>query len=535
MHLALNLLSCVHRLSRHVPPSTGPRLAGVLLAVAGWSLADAPAQAQLTGEAVTLRSFNGINGQQAEYALTPGNDGNYYGVTQYGGTNSNGAFFRLAPDGTLTLLHSFNSNADGTTPECTLALANDGNFYGTTFSGGPSSGSGMVFQATPDGTVTVLHTFGGSDTIDGYNPVGGVVQGSDGKLYGTTSSGGNNNDGTVFQLGLDGTFVSLHAFNFHQTGAGPYDPRSPLVQGSDGNFYGVADGGDNAVGAIYQLTPGGTVTTIHSFSKTDGYAPTGRLVEGSSGVFYGVTSSGGGASGNGYGTIFKVTSAGQLTTLHAFTGSSNEGYQPFAGLVLASDGNFYGTTRSGGAHGGGSVFQCTPAGVTTNLYSFNGNTSTGGTSPYGGLVQAADGSFYGLTQSGGASNYGTVYQLTVYPHPPLFNGEVNLSNGVEYLQFSTGNPFGYYSFLSDPHYIYHVDLGYEYVFDAADGNSGVYLYDFKSKGFFYTSPTFPFPYLYDFSLSTVLYYYPDPKNAGHYNTNGVRYFYNFATGKIISK
>lgn len=119
---------------------------------------------------------------------------------------------------------------------------------------------------------------------------------------------------------------------------------------------------------------------------------------------------------------------------------------------------------------------------------------------------------------------------------PFFNGEVALSNGVYYLAFSAnGNIFGYYSFLTDPHYVYHFDLGYEYVFDAADGNAGVYLYDFKSQHFFYTSPGFPFPYLYDFSLNTVLYYYPDPNNPGRYNTNGVRYFYNFATSQIITE
>ncbi len=117
----------------------------------------------------------------------------------------------------------------------------------------------------------------------------------------------------------------------------------------------------------------------------------------------------------------------------------------------------------------------------------------------------------------------------------FFADEAELSNGVYYLAFSNGNYFGYYSFLSDPHYIYHFDLGYEYIFDAADGKNGVYLYDFKSKGFFYTSPTFPFPYLYDFTLKTVLYYYPDTNHAGHYNTNGVRYFYDFATGQTITK
>ena len=123
--------------------------------------------------------------------------------------------------------------------------------------------------------------------------------------------------------------------------------------------------------------------------------------------------------------------------------------------------------------------------------------------------------------------------------PPLpstfFTGEVSVGNGVYYLAFLNGNYFGYYSFLSDPHYIYHFDLGYEYVFDAGDGNDGVYLYDFKSNDFFYSSPTFPFPYLYDFNLNTVLYYYPSPTQAGHYNTDGVRYFYDFATQSIITK
>ena len=121
------------------------------------------------------------------------------------------------------------------------------------------------------------------------------------------------------------------------------------------------------------------------------------------------------------------------------------------------------------------------------------------------------------------------------PHPAFFSGnEVSVGNGVYYLQLPGGTPFGYYSYLADAHYIYHFDLGYEYLFDAADGKSGVYLYDFASRSFFYTSPSFPFPYLYDFSLNAVLYYYPDTSNPGHYTTNP-RYFYNFGTGTIITK
>ncbi len=110
-----------------------------------------------------------------------------------------------------------------------------------------------------------------------------------------------------------------------------------------------------------------------------------------------------------------------------------------------------------------------------------------------------------------------------------------MEDSVYYLQFPSGNPFGYYSYLTpDPDYIYHFDLGYEYWFDAADGSGGVYLYDFASSTFFYTSPGFPFPYLYDFTLNAVLYYYPDTTNPGHYTTNP-RYFYNFGTGQIITK
>ena len=121
-------------------------------------------------------------------------------------------------------------------------------------------------------------------------------------------------------------------------------------------------------------------------------------------------------------------------------------------------------------------------------------------------------------------------------HASFFAGETALQNAVYYLTFANNNNiFGYYAYLSDPRYIYHFDMGYEYWFEANDGKNGVYFYDFKTGHYFYTSPSFPFPYLYDFSLNTTLYYYPDPTNPQRYNTNGVRYFYNFATGQIFSQ
>ena len=120
------------------------------------------------------------------------------------------------------------------------------------------------------------------------------------------------------------------------------------------------------------------------------------------------------------------------------------------------------------------------------------------------------------------------------PVPAFFAGAASLGDGVDYLAFPNGNIFSYYAFLTDPNYLYHFDLGYEYVVDAADGQAGVYFYDFTSGGFFYTSPTFPFPYLYDFKLNSVVYYFPDPTNPGRYNTDGQRYFYVFKIGQIIS-
>jgi len=126
--------------------------------------------------------------------------------------------------------------------------------------------------------------------------------------------------------------------------------------------------------------------------------------------------------------------------------------------------------------------------------------------------------------------------LALAVHPAFFGGEIALSNGWYYLQFANGKPFGYYAYLvamNNPDFIYHIDMGFEHFFDAKDNNSGIYFYDFTSNSFFTLVRSFPFPYLYDFSLNTVLYYYPDSNNPGHYTSNP-RYFYNFATGQIIS-
>ena len=175
-------------------------------------------------------------------------------------------------------------------------------------------------------------------------------------------------------------------------------------------------------------------------------------------------------------------------------------------------------------------------GGTTNLKNFNANGNGG---DLGDWASGSNDAFNAFSDSGVENNLTSVdvrvmdvigWDLT---HPPFFMGERPLSNGVYYLQFPNGTPFGYYSYLTDPHWIYHLDMGYEYWFDANNADRGIFFYDFMSNHFFYTSPSFRFPYLYDFSLNTVLYYYPDPNRPGHYSTNP-RYFYNFATGQIIS-
>ncbi|HMF81477.1 MAG TPA: NF038122 family metalloprotease [Candidatus Acidoferrum sp.] len=175
-------------------------------------------------------------------------------------------------------------------------------------------------------------------------------------------------------------------------------------------------------------------------------------------------------------------------------------------------------------------------GGTTNLKNFNANGNGG---DLGDWASGSNDAFNAFSDSGVENNLTSVdvrvmdvigWDLT---HPPFFMGERPLSNGVYYLQFPNGTPFGYYSYLTDPRFIYHFDMGFEYWFDANNADRGIFFYDFMSNHFFYTSPSFPFPYLYDFSLNTVLYYYPDPNRPGHYTTNP-RYFYNFATGQIIT-
>jgi uncharacterized repeat protein (TIGR03803 family) len=245
--------------------------------------------------------------------------------------------------------------------------------------------------------------------------MGGLVQAADGILYGTTALGGAHSKGTVFGTAL-GIVVTLHSFS-GSPGEGA-NPTAKLVQGSDGNFYGTTvRGGAQNLGTAFKITALGSFTMLHSFSGSpgEGANPVAGLVQGSDGDFYGTT----GLGGEHYlGTIFKITPAGSLTTLHSFSGVSGEGADPLAGVVQASDGNFYGTTALGGGHYLGTIFKITPPGSLTTLHSFSGSPGEGA-SPVSAVVQANDGNFYGTTALGGAHYWGTVFKFSASAPAPL--------------------------------------------------------------------------------------------------------------------
>jgi len=356
----------------------------------------------------TIHNFAGKpNDGSIPYAkLVRGTDGNFYGTTHRGGANDDGTVFKMTPSGTVTRLHSFTAQGDGTEPAAGLIQAKDGNFYGTTngdTSGSCSAGNcGTVFKITAGGTLTTLHTFRPGQGDGGY-PQDALVQASDGNFYGTTYSGGTASCGcgTVFKITSSGTVTILHSFTGGSEGE---QPTAGLVQATDGKLYGTTQyGGSSGRGTVFKITTSGTLTTLHSFSGPDGRNPQGGLVQAADGNFYGTTN-GGGTNSNG--TAFKITSGGTLTTLHSFDGA--DGNLPSTGVIQGADGNFYGATYNGGANSEGTIFKMTSTGTLTTLHSFAGSD---GANPDAGLMQTADGSFYGTTTDGGSNGDGTVFKL----------------------------------------------------------------------------------------------------------------------------
>jgi uncharacterized repeat protein (TIGR03803 family) len=317
---------------------------------------------------------------------------------------------------TLTSLYQFRGTAfdDGSQPIWMhLIQATDGNFYGTTEFGGTSN-AGCVFRITPSGSVSNLYSFKGYTVNDGAFPEAGLVQGSDGNFYGTTYEGGTNAYGTVFRITPGGVLTNLHIFQNSATHDGRW-PFSPLIQGADGLFYGTTSAGGNpGYGAVFQMDMSGNLTVIYSFTNgVDGSSPYAGLFQGSDGYFYGTTQSGGtnGVEYGGFGTVYKITAGGVLTVLHDFGATADDGQNPIGGIIQGYVGDYFGTTFNGGANSGGTVFRITSSGTLTLLYSF-GAFAYDGLYPRAGLLQGSDSYLYGTTYEGGTNgNAGTLFKI----------------------------------------------------------------------------------------------------------------------------
>ena len=350
--------------------------------------------------AQTVTTIANFSGFTPSSPVAQGTNGNFYGETSPVGIGTGDAY-EVTPGGALTNFGSLNSPFGG------LVLASNGLLYGTDQTGG-TGGTGSVFKMTSTGTITTIHSFCLGTCADGADPSTALIQ-VGGVLYGTTT-------GTIYKITFGGTLTTLHNFcnpNCNQFGP-PYP--SELVAGSDGNFYGTTEGGNVNLGTVFKMTPSGKVTTLHTFSGTDGSSPSGSLVQGPDGAFYGMTVTGGNnnnsCSFGSCGTVFKITTAGTLTTLHKF--DATDGGNPAGSLVLGTDGNSYGTTEQNGSNGAGTLFQITAGGALTTLYDFCSQAGClDGANPGAALMQATNGMFYGTTRNGGNQGNGVVYSLSM--------------------------------------------------------------------------------------------------------------------------
>ncbi|HZW95730.1 MAG TPA: choice-of-anchor tandem repeat GloVer-containing protein [Candidatus Eremiobacteraceae bacterium] len=396
-------------------------ISGKTLRTCGWKfilpavlLCAAVAQAQTF---TPLADFTNSIGGGPGSPLIQGLDGNFYGTAGDSGIGGRGAVYIATSGGTLSDLFSFckaPTCPTGANPYLSLLQISNGDFFGFTFG---TSDNGTLFKLSPTGgVINTLYTFCATTCTDGQLPRANLIQARNGDLYGTTNAGGtSDNAGTIFKLTTAGTLTTVYDFcqlTRCADGSSPIGYGS-LIQATDGFFYGTTrTGGEKGFGTIYQLSSSGTLKTIYKFCKAagclDGSNPVG-LVEGLDGNLYGVTTGGG---ANGYGDVFKVTrGGGGLTVLYSFcsqTGCS-DGNGP-TGLLLGSDGNFYGTTANLGSNGAvpNTIFQVTPSGAHTVLYSSDLNTESSVLS----VMQSTDGNLYGTNSTGGANGLGTFFKLS---------------------------------------------------------------------------------------------------------------------------
>jgi uncharacterized repeat protein (TIGR03803 family) len=347
-------------------------------------------RSDLSGNVVTLFSFTQETGGPPTGGLLQASDGLLYGVTRGGGAHSHGTIYRLDTSGGFTLLHDFGSGTDGTLAYTGLVQGSDGALYGTTALGGLNN-AGTIFRIDLAGNYSVLHSF---SNTDGYAPFGTLLVGTDGYLYGTTNGGGPNADGTVFRADLSGNVTTLYDFHGDD---GRY-PAAGLAQASDGTIFGsTVTGGIADQGTVFALS-NGSLKTLYELDERDGQHPTGNLIQASDGILYGTAGD--------EGVTFRIDTSGNYQRLHAFV--TSDGADPAAGLIQAGDHLLYGTTSIGGATMNGTVFLTDASSSLITLHDFSGSD---GQEPQASLTQATDTNLYGSTQLGGSAGIGTLFRL----------------------------------------------------------------------------------------------------------------------------
>lgn len=351
----------------------------------------------------TTYEFNDRNGRYPQYFMfTQGKDGNVIGTTESGGSVwGRGFVYRQRPGtGTVNVLYDF-ANPDGSGGYSGVTIARDGNYYGTLAQGGQYN-AGSLYRVFPGGVFTSLHAFtGGSDGAQPYAP---PIEGSDGNLYGTTTGGGITNS-TIYKYTSQGVFSVLYTF------PGGVFLTAPLLEWTDGNFYvPIGSEGTYGCGEILKMSKLGQVLSTHSFDCAgNGWGPVGQLIQANDGFIYGATAYGGLYN---HGVVYKLDpNSGLETVLHNFGSTPSDGYQPeWSGVSQGSDGNLYGATSHGGDFTCGTLYQVSPSGSYTQLYSFS-STSFGCPYPAAAPFQDTNGKFFGGTFYGGSYGFGTLYTL----------------------------------------------------------------------------------------------------------------------------
>lgn len=373
----------------------------------------------------TVVNFNGTNGYQP-WALIQGTDGNFYGTTPFGGASTHcsyrygcGTIFKLAPDGNLTTLHNFchaSNCPDGQNPGAGLVEGADGNLYGTALD--------TVFKITPSGIFTRLYSFCPLQNCStGSGPSGSLVQGTDGNFYGTTEYGGTSaSAGTIYKITPTGKLTVLYKFCSLENCADGGNPMTGLILATNGKFYGTtSSGGPYSGGTVFEITATGKFSTVYSFTSAE-VSPS-SLTESTGGNLFGTTTFGGAFD---FGTAFEITRTGKYQVRYTFCSNIDcpDGGKP-SSLLQGSDGNLYGVTYIGGGSVKGTMFELTPTGSLTTLYSFCMETNCIDGAAPAFVIQSTDGSFYGTTGLGGNSNDGTVFRLST-GLGPFVEAEPNL-------------------------------------------------------------------------------------------------------------